>query len=529
MNSWSGSPFPPDVRLSDVPQGAVLARDRGESRVVFEIAGHPGWLAKLYRSPLGVVDAARLKALTLLPATLTDPAQTDVVDRCTCWPVSRVLDERGTVVGVVVAKAPRRFFAALRGLSGRPTRPAPLEIDWLVREPEAYGPRGLAVPDLGVRVTAARQLVAFCALLEQWDVVYGDWSYSNVFWARNSGDVFVIDLDTCGIERREWIESPEWEDPLFPNDSQPPLTVHCDRFKLATLLVRCLTGVRRDPRTAYAALPDALREGRFGAVLDRILAADTPGERPGPDELSAALEEDVAALDLPVRIVTEEPDELEEPEGREPEPDESAGSDAAAEPASARTGNVTGHIPLTANGSAPLPRPPAVPPPPASPPPPSPAAPHSPPHTPPRPVVPPPPTAPPTRAAGAGTIPPPPNTPPPASQDVPMPPPPRTPPPAHRPPAPAVAPPPVPSPPKTPPPPTTAPPTAAAPPPATAPPPAAPPPMPPPPSESPPRSPLPPPPPPAVPPPPAAVPPPPPAVPPPSAVPPRPQSAPPRT
>ncbi|MEW2631151.1 hypothetical protein AB0903_05710 [Streptomyces sp. NPDC048389] len=285
MRTWSDSPFRSRVEIGDVPQGTVIARDNGESRLVYEIAGHPGWLAKIYKQPVGAARASDLQRLVYLPTGMSQDDQA-LVDRSLCWPTTRVYDGRD-LVGVVMAKAPDPFYARLKAPSGLRDA-APLELDWLALPREKCEAAGLRPPDTGVRTRAVRELLTAGALFARHDLVYADWSYRNTLWDHRTGRVFVIDMDSCGIGTRDWVESYGWQDPLFPDRSRR-LTVYSDRYKLAVMAVRCLTAVRQDPLAAHRELVATTGSDAFTDALGEALKATRETDRPGPAQLLAAL------------------------------------------------------------------------------------------------------------------------------------------------------------------------------------------------------------------------------------------------
>ncbi|MYS21130.1 hypothetical protein GA0115240_12612 [Streptomyces sp. DvalAA-14] len=284
----AASPFRPKVSLSDVPAGRVLSTDDGESRQVYEIAGHPGWLAKLYKAPVPGTAPSALENLIRLPASMT-PADRTLIGASVSWPVARIVDG-GTVQGIVMAKAPNRFSARLRNIKGELQDFAPLPLDWLVATDAKCVKRGIRPADRAVREQAVRSLLGIGDLFARHDIVYGDWSYSNVFWEQGTGAVFVIDMDTCGIGTRKWIQSNGWEDPLFSEARKPALTVLSDRYKLAVLTVRCLTGERGDPMAAHRALVNETGSTPLSAALFLTLNARVAEQRCTPEELLAALD-----------------------------------------------------------------------------------------------------------------------------------------------------------------------------------------------------------------------------------------------
>ncbi|MFI0370803.1 hypothetical protein ACH35V_23280 [Actinomadura sp. 1N219] len=292
MRAWSDRPFAPVTQLADVAaEGAAIAGENGQSTAVYETAAHPGWLVKRYKPGFPDEPPEVLDRLIGLPAAMT-PAELAVVDAATCWPVSRVVSG-GATVGVVLAKAPAEFFTDVRTPFG-PPESVPLSLDQLVQtDPEFYTARGLAVPGRRERLRVARNLLRLGALLERRDVVYGDWSYANLFWERDAGRVFLIDMDSCGLSSRPWVECNSWNDPAVPQGER--LTVRTDRYKVAVAVLRALTGVRgEDPHPALDALETRLRNAPFGDAL-RCSLDDPPDLRPSSGELLELLDSELDA------------------------------------------------------------------------------------------------------------------------------------------------------------------------------------------------------------------------------------------
>ncbi|MFC4591229.1 hypothetical protein [Sphaerisporangium corydalis] len=287
LKTWSDSPFEAVTPLAEVAaRGVVIAEENGESQVLYESAEHPGWLVKLYRPGLATEPVQVLDRLIALPAEMP-PADLALVDRSLCWPVSRVMDgERAA--GVVLAKAPPEFRVEMRMISGASVHRL-MDIDQLVQtDLDFYAKRGWATPTPQERLAVARNLAAVGVLLERYDIVYGDWSYANALWARGTGEIFLIDMDSCGLTDRLWVESKFWNDPAVPSGSR--LSVHTDRYKLAVLVLRCLTGLRGpEPAAAHAALPADVRGGPLGEILWTAVTTGDPSRRPPMSELHALL------------------------------------------------------------------------------------------------------------------------------------------------------------------------------------------------------------------------------------------------
>ncbi|TDC60060.1 hypothetical protein E1200_31120, partial [Actinomadura sp. GC306] len=290
MRAWSDRPFGPVTQLADVAaEGLRIAGENGQSTAVYESAAYPGWLVKRYKPGIPEEPAEVLDRLIALPAAMP-PHDLVLVDTATCWPVSRVVSD-GRTVGVLMAKAPAEFSTLVRTPFGPPER-LPLNLDQLVQtDPGFYEARGLGVPDRAERLGVARHILRVAALLERRGVVYGDWSYANMFWQRGEGRVFLIDMDGCGLSSRPWVECNSWNDPAVPPGER--LTVRTDRYKVAVAVLRALTGVRgEDPHPALDALDERLRSSAFGDAL-RCSLDDPPELRPSSGELLELLDSDL--------------------------------------------------------------------------------------------------------------------------------------------------------------------------------------------------------------------------------------------
>lgn len=342
MRTWSDSPFAPAVDIRDLPARRVLSEDDGESRQVYEINGHPRWLAKIYKKSLPQAEAHTLRRLVHLPVGMF-AGNLRVVDSSIAWPTATIVDGLQTV-GVVMAEAPQRFSARLRKLSGGYEQARPLPIDWLLTSTEASVKRGIKPTDIDIRTKAMLEFLRVGALFDDYDLVYADWSYKNAFWEHGVGSVYVIDMDTCGIGTRAWIESPEWDDPLFPESAKPQLSILSDRYKLAVLAVRCMTGERKDPLAAHRSLVDLVGANPFTSALHQVLTAKVAEERLSPYRLLAAYQRWLAVMagnvsgDVRVGPAARA--------GEPGKPGSPARDDRSADPGAKPPGNVTGHVDL---------------------------------------------------------------------------------------------------------------------------------------------------------------------------------------
>jgi hypothetical protein len=273
------------VPLPDLgPLAPPISKDDGQSKSVSPLERHDGWLVKLYRSPVDSADSERLDALITLPETASDRDRA-LLSSSTSWPVARITGTGNETVGCVIPTAPANFRATLQA-SATQSLEKYLDVDWLAQPNATLVGRSLRVPSVAERLKVCRNVVAVAACLERHRIVYSDWSYSNTFWDPLDHLVFVIDVDGCGRRSIPNICQPQWEDPLTARTA--PADSCTDRFRVALLVARCLTGQREVSRALHgladvgghlsnAALPETLldmllaEERRHRPTLDTLL------------------------------------------------------------------------------------------------------------------------------------------------------------------------------------------------------------------------------------------------------------------
>jgi hypothetical protein len=287
MSTWSASPFGGVVPQSELVLGELLAENNGESRRVCRLNSHQEWLFKEYRTEASAADVQRLDRLIALPATMK-PEERSLIDANTSWPVVRVVDGPRTV-GVCLPHAPIGFFAPMRVVNGK-TRTKAVPIDLLAQTDQRIQKLGLAVPSRADRLAACASLAAIGALFERHGLAYLDWSYANAFWDCSSHVAYVIDVDGCSFGPRWQTETRGWEDPLVP--LRTLADNHVDRYRVALLIARCLSGERELPqvREAVRRLADDPWTAAVGQQLDRSLNAATLPARPSLQLLARTLE-----------------------------------------------------------------------------------------------------------------------------------------------------------------------------------------------------------------------------------------------
>lgn len=249
-------------------------------------------LFKQYRpGTCGPADDDRLDRLIAFPRRLAaeDLAR---LRSASCWPVSRVV-ENGLMVGVLVPRAPDKFSAALCSLTGIGDA-KPLAIDWLAKDSRQQAQRGLPATTFEQRIKVCRDIVAVAAILEREGIVYGDWSYANALWSVSDFSGYLIDVDGCSFGPRPWVATPNWEDPLTSPGT--PLDANTDRYRVAVMIARCLTG-KRDVGDALETVRElSVDAGRpeIGRVLTNAINAHSRLSRPSMEIILQSLADEPA-------------------------------------------------------------------------------------------------------------------------------------------------------------------------------------------------------------------------------------------
>ncbi|MFL6140468.1 MAG: hypothetical protein ACJ72N_01185 [Labedaea sp.] len=284
----SGCSFGPVADLVDLGKlDEPIAQENGESRGIYPLIHCPDLLLKVYKDHLSTAaNASRLDWLISLATTAPAVDRTRLLAN-SCWPLSRVTDGPRPAHGVLIPRAPDKYLTTLRINST--TKQIPLEVDWLASAEDKCRRRGIAVPTFGERLRICEDIVAVADFLERHEVVYGDWSYANAFWCATDSSAYVIDLDGCGFRSRTAVATQNWTDDL-PNPAGVTDNL-TDRFGVALLLARCLTGVR-DIDAALAMLRKLAAVHHAGQVFTTVYAAvkaPTREQRPAVGKMLAAM------------------------------------------------------------------------------------------------------------------------------------------------------------------------------------------------------------------------------------------------
>ncbi len=298
MTSLSDGPFQRVQQRAGLVLGTTLSEHRGQARRVCLLESHPNWIYKEYNDDTRrQTEAASLDQLIAFPDRLPR-ADREIVSAAASWPTARVVDDDGTL-GVILPLAPDIFRADVRG--SRRTRSELLTIGLLAQRDTALEQRGLPAQPPAHRVRLCLSLATTAALLERHGIVYLDWSFANAFWSPTALTTYLIDMDGCSFGARPLIQTHGWDDPLVPLGSPGGQPV--DRYRVALLVGRCLTGERMLPQLPAALAALATTEPRLEKVCRMVSAslhARNLADRPSVAALTLVLRNAAAALGVPV-------------------------------------------------------------------------------------------------------------------------------------------------------------------------------------------------------------------------------------
>lgn len=275
MTAVRQAPFPRQIGRAQLGPLEDAIGNTGQCKGVHPLREHPDYLFKEYRDDqLEQRDELRLARLVRLPDEMT-AADRELLLRSTCWPLARVV-EHGRTTGVVIPKAPPRFWAALRGLDDEWDESSPLLLSRLAASDEEHEELGLHRMSLAARVSVCGGLIETAALFERHGIVYGDWGYKNILWSRSTLSVYFIDTDACSFGPQKWVESFGFEDPLTP--APQPVDTYTDRLRCATAVAACLVGAK-DPGTAFAGLEQLWQDACVQRITPVLLQANAEADR----------------------------------------------------------------------------------------------------------------------------------------------------------------------------------------------------------------------------------------------------------
>lgn len=246
-----------------------------------------------------VAQQARAAENAVIFRELLDPADRADLDRCTVWPLALVVDQAGSVVGLLMHRIGQEFFFDSTLTGKKELR----DLQWLIATPTQLAANGLPDFDETDRLALLAQLVYDVARLHKQNWVYGDLSQGNAAFAANPPRMILLDCDGAADlrdPRRKQAHTPNWKPPECEQlDVQDKAT---DVYKLGLAILRSLStgkgaGSTRDPGRVKGKL-DAAGE----ALVARAVAKD-PASRPTAKELYAYLRRVVVARTTPPAVI----------------------------------------------------------------------------------------------------------------------------------------------------------------------------------------------------------------------------------
>jgi hypothetical protein len=270
------------------PLGDPIGGDNGESEGVFPLVRKPAQLFKKYKPHCATPEDANRLDWLIERASLASAADRAMLKEKCSWPLERVIDGTRPAAGVLLPRAPAKFQTTIL-LSGDNTKTIQLEVDWLASAPEKCERRRIPVPTFEERLRICMDIVEVADFLDRHDIVYGDWSYANAFWSPDDHSGYVIDVDGSGYRKRKPVATQNWDDPRLGTGRQADgLT---DRYGVALLLARCLTGIR-DIEPALTRLREIAPQHdatALATLVENGLSAHVREERPRVGTLLTAL------------------------------------------------------------------------------------------------------------------------------------------------------------------------------------------------------------------------------------------------
>ncbi|MBF6621601.1 MAG: hypothetical protein ITG02_15395 [Patulibacter sp.] len=272
------------------PSSALYSTDQS----ILHETNDERFIYKQYSSPRHN-QRDRLLTLAQVGQTFDYPYDPTKAAHAINWPYDFISKE-GTVVGVVLRRAPQQFL--------RYTESSVASSAYVAQEikhlqfPKPTVPRH-RYTRLGPaeRVTVIRSLTRAVATLARHQLVHADLKGENVLWGQRPGghqfdvDALVIDCDGLyreGTADGEVGTTSGWKDPRVVEGLIPVPDVHSDAYALALIMYRVFLARRLDmphQDTDYGPIPAEL-EAHFRCAFDQPLAVDT---RPSASDWEACL------------------------------------------------------------------------------------------------------------------------------------------------------------------------------------------------------------------------------------------------
>ena len=249
-----------------------------------------------------VAEQARSAENAVSFRDLLGPADRADLDRCTVWPRA-VVEERGTVVGLLMRLITRDFFFEKTDQSTGETTRKLRDLQWLIATPVQLAENGTRDVDETDRLLLLAQLVYDVARLHKQHWVYGDLSFKNAAFAVSPPRMILLDCDGAAdlndLSRKQ-AHSLGWEPPeCAQHNVQNKAT---DVYKLGLAILRCLNpgkgaATMRDPGRVAGKL-----DATGVALIARTVDPD-PAKRPAAKELYAYLRGIVISRVAPPEVI----------------------------------------------------------------------------------------------------------------------------------------------------------------------------------------------------------------------------------
>ena len=191
-----------------------------------------GLVYKRFREPIRASGSiAQLGKLVHIGRTLlVDEGQVpgSTPEASVNWPIDRVHDPTGSIVGVIIPEIPKKFFTDKGLVRG---------LDHLILA--RANP-----PDAIVRVPVLIRIAEIFSWLDAKDLVYGDFSQKNIVWSGPpEPGAYLIDTDGLKPQSpppREGLVTPGWTDPRVASGAIPAHDHFSDWYGISLAMYRGL-------------------------------------------------------------------------------------------------------------------------------------------------------------------------------------------------------------------------------------------------------------------------------------------------
>jgi hypothetical protein len=228
------------------------------------------------------------------------------LDQVAVWPRALVVNQGGTVIGLLMPLIPKDFFFKGNDAMTGEKKDLARGIEWLFTDTAYLAKAQVDIPhpDPTERLILLGKLVYAVGRLHKHGWVFGDISGKNAVWALRPPRVLLLDCDgAASLSDRHRVQgnTPTWEPPEFGSTQHARQTDVTDVYKLGLAILRALT------QTLQAKDPGRIVAGQAvdvaGAMLITRAVDRNPSVRPTAKELYNYLQQVVASVALPPQVV----------------------------------------------------------------------------------------------------------------------------------------------------------------------------------------------------------------------------------